>query len=137
SGPFRHVATITSDVHSYTDCGLKPGWLYFYEVRAVYTGSTVASPPFCVLSLINSNLIANAGFEENDNSHWDKWFSGTIEMTNMTASGAVAHQGRKSMEIRLENQGNNSSIAQFDQYGIPDSTIYVTPGNFYSFGAYF
>ena len=136
-GPFVHIATVTPETQSYTDNGLKSGWQYFYEVRAVYATNTVASSPFCVLSLVNSNLLANAGFEENDNSHWDKWFSGSIEMTNMTASSNVAHQGKKSMRILLQNQGNNSSIAQFDQYGIPDSTVYVQPGNFYSYGGYF
>jgi hypothetical protein len=41
------------------------------------------------------------------------------------------------MCILLENQGNNSTIAQFDQYGIPDSTLYTIAGAFYSYGAYF
>jgi hypothetical protein len=57
-------------------------------------------------------------------------------MTNMFATTNVAFQGNRSMQILLENQGNNSSIAQYDQYGIPDSTLYVTPGAFYSFGGW-
>ncbi len=135
-GPFAPVATVLPQVNSYVDDGLRPGWLYFYEVRAVYATDTVASSPFAVLSLLNSNLLANAGFEENDNSHWDKWFSGNIPMTDMSETTNVALHGLESMEILLQNQGNNSTIAQFDQYGIPDSTLYVTPGTFYSFGGY-
>jgi hypothetical protein len=136
-GPFQHIATVASDVSSFTDSGLKPGWLYFYEVRAVYPTNVVPSAPFAILSLLNSNLIANAGFEENDNSHWDKWFTGDIEMTNMVASTNVAFQGRRSMRVDFQNQTGGGSIAQFNQYGIPDSTLYVTPAAFYSFGGYF
>jgi len=137
TGPFLQIATVTTNISSYTDYGLKPGCQYFYEVGAVYGTNTVHSAPFAILSLFDNNLIANAGFEENDNSHWDKWFSGSIEMTNMTACTNVAFQGNRSMEIDLQNQGNNGSIAQFDQYGIPDSTLYVTPGGFYSYGCWF
>ncbi|PWU15125.1 MAG: hypothetical protein C5B50_15870 [Verrucomicrobia bacterium] len=137
TGPFQQVAAVTSNTNSYTDFGLKPGWLYFYEVRAVYNTNTVPSAPFAVLSLLNSNLVANSGFEENENSHWDKWFTGSVGMTNMTATTNLAYQGNKAMQILLQNQGTSGTVAQYDQYGIPDSTIYVTPGAFYSFGAFF
>ncbi len=137
SGPFQQIGTVTAETTSYTDSGLKPGWQYFYEVGAVYASNTVHSAPFAVLSFLNSNLIANAGFERNDNCRWDKWFTGSVEMTNMVASTNVAYQGLRSMQIVLQNQDNNSTIAQYNQYGIPDSTIYVTPGGFYSFGAWF
>ena len=123
SGPFQHIATVTAATTAYTDYGLKPGWQYFYEVGAVYSTNTVHSSPIAVLPLLNSNLVANAGFEENDNSHWDKWYSGTIGMTNMVASTNTAYQGKQSMRIILENQGDNGSISQFNQYGIPDSTL--------------
>jgi hypothetical protein len=136
-GPFQHIATVTSATTAYTDHSLKPGWQYFYEVGAVYSTNTVHSSPIAVLSLLNSNLIANAGFEENDNSHWDKWFSGSIGMTNMVASSNTAYQGRQSMRIILENQRDNGTISQFNQYGIPDGTLFVTPGAFYSFGGFF
>ncbi len=137
SGPFLQVATLTANTASYTDYNLRPGWQYFYEVGAVYATNTVLSAPFAVLSLLNSNLIANAGFEENDNSHWDKWFTGTLDFTNMMVSTNVSYQGLQSMQIALLNQGDNSTIAQYNQYGIADCTIYVTPGNFYSYGAWF
>jgi hypothetical protein len=137
TGPFLQIATVTTNVTTYTDYGLKPGWQYFYEIGAVYGTNTVHSAPFAILSLFNSNLVANAGFEENDNSHWDKWPGGTIAMTNMTAGTNVAFQGKQAMEIVLENVSNDSSISQFSQYGIPDSTIYVTPGGFYSYGCWF
>lgn len=136
SEPFLEIATVTN-VTSYTDYGLQLGWQYFYEVGAVYGTNTVRSAPFAILSLFNGNLIANPGFEENDNSHWDKWPGGSIAMTNMTVSTNVAFQGQRSMEIVLQNNGNDSSISQFSQYGIPDSTIYVTPGAFYSYGCWF
>ncbi|HWX20449.1 MAG TPA: hypothetical protein VN578_11165 [Candidatus Binatia bacterium] len=137
AGPFIPVAAVTANTFSFTDYGLKPGWQYFYEVGAVYGTNTVLSAPFAVLSLLNSNLLANAGFEENDNSHWDKWFTGSLEVTNMTVSTNVAFQGQRSMQIVLLNQGNSSTIAQYNQYGIPDSTVYVTPGAFYSYGGWF
>ena len=136
SGPFLQIATMAGAATNYTDFGLKPGWQYFYEVRAVYATNTVASAPFAILSFLNSNLVANSGFEENDNSHWDKWFS-NIEMTNMVVSTNVAFEGERSMQVILRNQTNANSIGQFNQYGIPDSTIYVTPGAFYSYGGYF
>src|SRR5258706_3401646 len=87
--------------------------------------------------MLKSNLVASGGYEENDISHGDKWFTGTVVMTNMTASTNEAWQGKKSMRIILDNQVSGGSIAQFDQYGIPDSTLYVTPGAYYSFGGYF
>jgi hypothetical protein len=136
-GPFLQIATVLPTTTTYTDYNLKPGWQYFYEVRAVYNTGTVASSPFAVLSLLNSNLIANAGFEENDNSHWDKWFTGSIDATNMFAGTNTAFQGKQSMRVVLANQGNNGTIAQSDQYGIPDACLYTTPGAFYSYGGYF
>src|SRR5207253_9114300 len=136
-GPFMHIATLTSNATSYTDASLKSGSQYIYEVAAVYPTNEVHSAPFAILSLLNNNLVANAGFEENDNSHWDKWFTGNIGMTNMSTTTNFAWQGRQSMRIPLDGQTNGGSIAQFDQYGIPDSTLYVTPGAFYSFGAWF
>ncbi len=136
-GPFLHIATLTTNTTSYTDYGLKPGWQYLYEVGAVYATNTVHSAPFALVPLLNSNLIGNSGFERDDNCRWDKWYTGSIPMTNMAVSTNIAYQGCRSMQILLQNQGNNGTVAQYDQYGIPDATIYVTPGNFYSFGGYF
>ncbi len=133
-GPFVHVATVNTT--SYTDFGLESGQLYFYEVEAVYETNAVRSSPFTVLSLVNGNLLANAAFEENDNSHWDKWFTGEIEMTDMRRS-TNAFQGKRSMQIVLKGKGNGSSVSQYNQYGIPDSSIPVTPGTLYSFGGWF
>jgi hypothetical protein len=137
AGPFQQVASVSAGTFSYTDYGLKSGSEYFYELGAVYSTNTIHSAPFAILSLLNSNLVANSGFEENDNSHWDKWFTGSIEVTNMLASTNIAYQGKRSMKIILKNQGDNSSIAQLNQYGIPDSTIYCQPGAFYSYGGFF
>jgi hypothetical protein len=135
-GPFTHIITLTPNANSYTDTALKPGCQYIYEVGAVYPTNTVLSAPFPVLSSLNNNLVANSGFEEDDNSHWDKWWS-DINWTNMTVSTNVAYQGKKSMQITLLNQTGGASISQYNQYGTPYSTLPVTPGTLYSFGGFF
>ncbi len=136
AGPFAQIATVTPGTFAYTDTALRPGWQYFYEVRAVYATNTVASSPFAVLAGLNNNLLANAGFEEDDNSHWDKWYTGNIDMTNMVASTNYAQAGRKSMRLKLDANTTGGSISQSDQYGIPDACLYTTPGAFYSFGGW-
>ncbi|MFO1496904.1 MAG: VCBS repeat-containing protein [Verrucomicrobiota bacterium] len=137
NGVFRKIAALSPSATSFTDFGLSDGWQYFYELRARYGSETVASAPFAVLSLLDNNLIANAGFEENDNSHWDKWFTGEIPWQNMTGSGEHPYQGERCMEVRLANHGNNSSIKQANQYGIPEPAIRTSPGKLYSFGGWF
>jgi len=136
-GPFTAIATVDSSVTNYTDSGLQTGRQYFYEVAAVYATNSVRSVPFALTPLFNSNLIANGGFEQNDNSHWDKWFTGDIPVQNMRGNTNHPYAGLRSMEILLENSGNNSSIAQFNQYGIPASSIPVVEGGFYSLGCFF
>lgn len=136
-GPYQHLVTLTSDARSYTDSDMKPGTQYIYEVAAVYNTGLMRSAPFPILSMLNGNLVVNAGFEENSDSHWDKWFTGDIDWANMVASTNVFYQGNKSMEIRLRISGNNGSIAQSGQYGTPNCTIPVTPGQIYSFGGFF
>lgn len=136
-GPFLHLATLTADQRSFTDDGLKTGWPYYYEVAALIGNQAVRSAPFQIVPLLNSNLVANPGFEENDNSHWDKWFSGEIPVTNMVASSYSPLGGRQSMMIRFDNQTASGSIGQYNQYGIPDATIYVNPGSYYSYGCWF
>jgi hypothetical protein len=135
-GPFTHIVMLTANTSSYTDASLKPGSQYIYEVAAIYPTNTVLSAPFPILSGLNSNLVANAGFEEDDNSHWDKWW-GNISWTNMTVSTNVFYQGKKSMQITLLNQSGGASISQYNQYGTPFSTLPVTPGTLYSFGGFF
>jgi hypothetical protein len=137
SGPFVPIATLTSNSSSYTDYTVKSGWEYFYEVGAIYGTGVVHSAPFAITPFLNGNLLVNGAFEENENSHWDKWFTGDIEATNMLASTNLPFAGRQSMEIRLLNKGNNSSISQFNQYGIPDANLPVSPGTLYSFGGFF
>ena len=58
-------------------------------------------------------------------------------MTNMVVSTNTAYEGRQSMRVILQNQDDSGSISQFNQYGIPDSTLYTVPGAFYSFGGFF
>ena len=136
SGPYVPLQTLPGNATSYTDAGLKSGWQYFYEVAAVYTSGVVPSVPFAITPLLNSNLVANAAFEENDNSHWDKWYTGEIDWTNMIGS-TNCFQGKQSMKIDLRNYPSYGSIKQYNQYGIPDASIPVTPGKLYSFGAWF
>ena len=135
-GPFVHIQSVASNVNAYTDRGLKSGWQYFYEVGAVYPTSVVRSTPFVLTPMLNSNLVANPCFEENDNSHWDKWYCGEIDWTNMIGS-TNCFQGKQSMLIALRNYPSYGSIKQYNQYGIPDASIPVTPGVLYSFGAWF
>lgn len=136
-GPFTHLVTLAASSTSYTDYLLKPGCQYIYEVAAVYATSTVRSAPFAILSSLNGNLVANGGFEENDNSHWDKWFTGTVDWTNMVATTNEVREGRRAMEITLLNQGSSGTISQFGQYGTPDAHLPVTPGRLCSFGGFF
>lgn len=135
-GPLTPIVTLPTEATFYTDSSLKPGCQYFYEVAAIYETNAVPSAPFAILSSLNGNLVANGGFEENDNSHWDKWFTGDIHWTNMIAS-TNAYEGRKSMEITLVDKGNNGSISQFGQYGTPDANLPVASGRLYSFGCFF
>lgn len=136
SAPYLPLVTLVTNSCGYTDSGLQPGVQYFYEIGAVYSTGTVYSPPFAILSSVNSNLVANSGFEENDNSHWDKWFSGDLAYTNMLASTNVVFQGRQSMEIRLVNETNSGTLAQWCQYGIPDSSLRASSNQLYSFGGW-
>lgn len=135
-GPFSRIAELPETATSFTDSGLRDGWQYFYEVRALYDSGPVASAPFAILSLLSGNLIANPGFEECGDSHWDKWFTGEIPWQNMTVSEKEPYQGKRSMEIRLANHGSNSSIKQSNQYGTPDPAIRTQPGKLYSFGGW-
>jgi hypothetical protein len=135
-GPFTHLVTLTPNATSYTDTGLKSGSQYIYEVGAVYATNTVLSAPFPMLSGFNSNLVANSGFEENSDSHWDKWW-GSIDWTNMVTTTNASYQGKRSMQITLLNQSGGASISQYNQYGTPFSSLPVSPGTLYSFGGFF
>src|SRR5262249_47038486 len=134
-GPFTLLTTVSTNVATWTDYGLRPGWQYFYEVAAVGNGEEGLSSPFSVLSLLNNNFVADNGFEENDDSHWDKWDTGNISWTNMIGS-TNAFLGKQSMQIVLLNQTTTDSINQYAQYGIPRSYMNVTPGTLYSFGGF-
>lgn len=136
AGPFVEIAALPASQTHYADhAGLKPGWLYFYEVAACYGTNVVRSSPFAILSGPNGNLLANSGLEEDGHSHWDKWFSDEIAMTNIFAS-PNPFQGRRAMQVRFQNSGGGNSISQFNQYGIPDATLPVNAGAFYSFGGW-
>ena len=134
-GPFSLVANIPNTATSFTDTALDVGWQYIYELAAIVNGVEVRSAPFAILSLLNNNLIANGGFEENDNSHWDKWDTGNIPWTNMIGSSNALH-GHQAMEIVLQNQGTTDGINQYVVYGTPRSYIPVSAGTLYSFGGF-
>lgn len=135
-GSFEHLITLTAESRSFTDTQLQRGRQYLYEVAAVYDSGAVRSAPFPMLSTFNGNLVKNSGFEENSDSHWDKWFTGELDWTNMVAV-TEPHRGAKSMKVTLNNTGSGGSIAQNGQYGTPDSYIPVTAGTLYSFGGFF
>jgi hypothetical protein len=137
AGPFTNLVTVAAGTTSYVDFLPRPGWQYVYEVAAVYETHEVRSAPFALNTSLNHNLVVNGGFEEDDHSHWDKWFTGSIDWTNMVASGGAAYEGRKAMAITFVNQGSNDSISQYNQYGTPDAYLAVTPGQLYSFGGFF
>lgn len=136
SGPFTNFITLPPTTFTYTDGALTEGSQYIYEVAALQGTNEIHSAPFAVSALLNSNLIVNGAFEENDNSHWDKWFTGDIDWSNMIGSTNVFYQGRQAMQIRLMTNGNDGTISQFNQYGIPDSVSFTTPGTLYSFGGF-
>lgn len=133
---FSEVATIAGTRTAFVDLGRELWRQYIYEVRAIYGGTVVRSTPFAIVAEPSENLVANGHFEDDDNAHWDKWFTGDIPWSNMTASTVDPHGGAKSMEIRLQNHGNNSSIVQSSHYGTPEDYIPVTPGTLYSFGGF-
>jgi hypothetical protein len=134
-GPFTHIVTLTPGTTSFTDSALKPGCQYIYEVGAVYGTNTVLSAPFPMLSGFNGNLVVNSGFEQNSDSHWDKWW-GSIDWTNMVTTTNEAYQGKRSMLITLSNQTGGATISQYNQYGTPFSALPVAPGTLYSFGGF-
>jgi hypothetical protein len=130
------VASIDGARTGFVDLGREVWRQSIYEVRAVYGNSVVASAPFAITSELSENLIANGGFEQDGNAYWDKWFTGEIPWQNMSTSSENPHGGERSMEIRLENYGSNSSIVQWSHYGTPEDYIPVEPGTFYSFGGF-
>src|ERR1043166_8681857 len=135
AGPFQQIASMTTNVTTFTDSNLRTGWQYFYEVAAVFGGSNVFSAPFALTPLLNSNLVVNGAMEENDNSHWDKFNTGDIAWTNMIAS-TNAFQGRQSMQIILQNQPTTDSINQYAMYGTPRAYLPVSNGVLYSYGGF-
>jgi hypothetical protein len=136
NGALVKIAGLATDARSFVDGRLEFGRQYIYEIAAIYPSGTVRSAPFAILSLLNYNLVANGGFEENDNSHWDKWFTGEIPWDRMIGSRNAPAGGAQSMEIQLVNDSSQSSITQYSHYGIPESYIKTAPGMLYSFGGF-
>ncbi|HEY1171578.1 MAG TPA: VCBS repeat-containing protein [Verrucomicrobiae bacterium] len=136
-GPFTPIITLTGDKRAHTDYLLKAGSQYVYEVEAVYADRSVRSAPFAVLSQMNGNLLTNGGFEENSESHWDKWFTGELSWTNMMTTASGVYGGRSAMQVNLTNHTSNGTISQYGQYGTPDGNMPVVSGQLYSMGGFF
>lgn len=136
AGPFVAIARISGTRHQFWDSGLKPGWLYFYEVGAETGTGIIRSVPTTVLAGFKNNLVSNSGMEENDNSHWDKWDTGDVPWTNMIGSTNQASRGRQSMKIALEEKSSTDTLNQYVVYGNPRAYISVTAGTLYSFGGF-
>jgi hypothetical protein len=135
NAPFQFIASVPPTVTSFTDFNLAPGCMYFYEVSAIVNGQEIYSSPCAILSFLNNNLLANGAFEENGDSHWDKWNTGSLSWTNMIAS-TNAYQGAQSMEITFQTNSSTDTINQYAQYGLPQAYIPVVPGTLYSFGGF-
>ena len=133
---FSEIATVAGTHTTFVDTGRELWRQYVYEIGVIYGGTMVRSAPFAIVAEPSENLVANGHFEADDNAHWDKWFTGNIPWSNMSASTVDPHGGARSMEIRLQNHGNNSSIVQSSHYGTPEDYIPVTPGKLYSFGGF-
>ena len=136
-GPFQHIATVAGTATTFAENGLRPGWQYFYEIAAVVGTQETHSSPAPVLAMLNGNLVANPGMEENDNSHWDKWDNGDVPWDNIIGSATEFYQGKQSMQIILQNQATTDTLNQYVQYGTPRSYIPVNAGTLYSFGGFF
>lgn len=114
------------------------GVQYYYEIEVKYSnGITRRSAPFVVLSFINNNLVLNGnlstfclctyktgGFEGDDDYAWDKWYSGAIPWDDMVGT-SYSYQGQQAMHVTLKGETSCSSITQWNQYGIPDSTMHI------------
>lgn len=136
AGPFSERASLPGSAGEFTDIGLDLFRQYIYEIRAVYGDTVVSSAPLPITPEFENNLIVNGSFEQDDDSHWDKWFTGDIPWNNMIGSTESPHGGKQSMEIRLENHFSNSSITQYSHYAEPEDYLPVSPGTLYSFGGF-
>lgn len=133
AGPFAPVA---SNGNEAVVLIAELGEQNIFRVRANYASGSALSAPFAITGLRDDNLIANGGFEENDDSHWDKWFTGEIPWTRMTVTTQAPYAGEQCMEIKLVNDRTQSSITQYSHYGIPESYLKTTPGGLYSYGGF-
>ncbi|MDA8018838.1 MAG: VCBS repeat-containing protein [Thermoanaerobaculia bacterium] len=136
-GALETVALLGPATRFFDDRGLENGELYLYFVEADYPGGSHRSAPIPGLPWVEGNLLRNSGVELNGDAYWDKWYTGSIGWSDMERTENESHSGRASMRIHLEGQGNNSSIKQWNQYGVIDAQIPVTPGESYSFGGFF
>lgn len=120
----------------FNDTAVENGQLYVYKVVAVRGSAKAWSAPIPAVPLMENNLVRNSAMELDGDHSWDKWYTGDIPWEDMTRTTTQAYQGTASMRIHLANQGENMSISQWNQYGVPDAHLPVTPGQLYSLGAF-
>jgi uncharacterized repeat protein (TIGR01451 family) len=135
-GGFTLVASLGSGARQFEDGGLDNGTLYVYRIDAIHGGQAYPSAPVPAVPLVENNLARNSGMELNGDNGWDKWYTGDIGWADMTKTTAQQYRGVASMRIHLDDKGDNSSIKQYNQYGVIDAQLPVTPGKVYSLGAF-
>jgi hypothetical protein len=139
-GVLQVLASLPPSARSYEDTGLNNGLnngvLYVYHVEADWPGGPARSAPIPAVPLVEGNLAVNSAIELNGNRGWDKWYTGDIGWEDMTRTETEKYRGEASMRIHIDSLGNNSSIKQWNQYGVIDAQLPVTAGEVYSFGAF-
>ncbi len=133
---FSPIADLIPAARQFEDDGLENGRLYMYQIGTRFGSDVYFSAPIPALPLVENNLAQNSGFELNGDNNWDKWYTGDIAWQDMIKTSDQAYQGDAAMRIHLDNKDDNSSISQWNQYGIIDAQIPVTPGQIYSYGAF-
>ena len=135
-GVFETLDSLPPSARSYQDEGLSNGVLYVYHVEADFGAESFRSAPIPAVPLVEGNLALNSAMELNGDRGWDKWYTGEIGWADMTRTVSEKYRGEASMKVHIDSLGNNSSIKQWNQYGVFDAQLPVTPGGVYSFGAF-
>ncbi len=134
---YAAVATLPADAREHEEDMLTTGALYRYRIEAHHGAQVRVSAPLAVVPLMESNRVLNGAFERNGDCGWDKWYTGDIPWEHMQRTTDDAHGGEASMRIHLDNiSGGQSSIKQWNQYGVIDAQIQVDSGRIYSFGTW-
>lgn len=134
---FARAAELGADAVAYEDGDLENGSLYIYAIEAVSGEGTFRSAPVPAVPLVEKDLLRNGAMELNGDNGWDKWYTGDIPWEAMIRDEGVSYQGAASMRIDLDGiGGDQSTIKQWNQYGVIDAQIQIAPGRLYSFGMF-